>query len=176
MNEEVIKWGKKQPKEGLTYDQIVFLLLKQTAKVVRDTSQTLENKPDADEQCELSKVEDELFYFFAFALDYWWQDSHTREQNRTFGEIFSAHLDILFGGDTQGRAMWDALHERFTAYGQIVNEQQSDSAKLLGLGMKLSEYCEIPITALVLTPHLFTLAQKLVYSVSPSEADKRRCK
>ena len=172
MNQEAMKWGDKQLQEGLTYDQVVLLLFTQASGVVKDTMKTFKNEIAADEQSKLPKVEDELFYFLAFALDYWWQDSHTQEQNRTFGRVFSARLDILFGGDTKGRAMWGALQERFTAYGQIVNEQKGDSVKLLGLGMKLSEYCEIP-SALLLAPRLFTGALESVSLVSASKADKR---
>lgn len=160
-------WHKKQPKRRLTdaeYEDIVLFLLKRTMEVTQDTAETLENQIDADEQSKLPKVEEELCYFFMFALNYWWQKdpSHTPEQNRIFGQTFGATWAALGGAD-EGSAQLDTLQERFIAYGQIVNEHKSDSAKFLNFGAKLSQYCDLPSPLfLVVTPSLFTKALELV--------------
>jgi hypothetical protein len=118
---------------------MAIFFLKQTSEIVTSTSQTLEEQLDANQQSKLTKAQEELFYFFVFAIDYWWQmsPSYTQEQKRIFEKIFSTHLQILCGDDAQGQAMWNTLQERFIAYGQIVNEQKGDSAKIMGFGMKL---------------------------------------
>ena len=167
---------KKQMKKGLTWEQVVTLLIEKSCEVVQNTCQTLKNQLDANEQSKLPKVDEELFYFFVFAIDYWWQKDHyyTQEQKSIFEKLFSTHLDILCGDDDKGRAMWDTLQERFIAYGQIVNEQSSDSAKLVGFGMKLSEYCEIHNAFLpLIVPDLFMTALELV---SMFKDDKRKSK
>lgn len=171
---EAMKWGKKEMKKGLTWEQVVTLLIKKTCEVVQNTCQDLKNQLDADEQSKLPKVDVELFYFFVFAIDYLWQKDlyYTQEQKSIFEKLFSAHLDILCGDDEQGQAMWDTLQERFIAYGQIVNEQRSESAKLMGFGMKLSEYCEINnAILLLLVPDLLMKALELV-SVFKDRGDK----
>ncbi|MBE9482991.1 MAG: hypothetical protein IMY88_04850 [Chloroflexi bacterium] len=71
MNEEAVELGKKQLQEGLTYDQAVFLFLKQTSGVVEDTVQIFKDEKDefgAVEQSKLPKVEEELHYFFCSHL------------------------------------------------------------------------------------------------------------
>lgn len=171
-----MEWGKKQMKKGLTWEQVVTLLIKKSCEVVQNTCQTLENQLDADEQSKLPKVDEELFYIFVFAIDYWWQKDcyYTQEQKSIFEKLFSTHLNILCGDDEKGRAMWDTLQERFIAYGQITNEQSSDSAKLLGFGMKLSEYCGIHNAFLpLIVPDLFMTALELV---SIFKDDKRKSK
>ena len=173
-NGKAMRWFRRQGKKGLTYDQMAVFLLKQAAEVITSTSQTLKEQFDAGEQSKLPKIRDELLYFFVFALDYWRQKdpSRTQEQNRTFGRIFGTHLNAMFGDDLEGQAMWDTLQERFIAYGEIVNERKGDSAKFMGFGMKLSEYCEIanPVL-LLLAPKLFTEALQVV---SAMEAQNRR--
>ena len=171
-----MEWGKKKMKKGLTWEQIVTLLIEKSCEVVQNTCQTLKNQLDADEQSKLPKVDKELFYFVVFAIDYWWQKDlyYTQEQKSIFEKLWSTHLDILCGDDEKGRAMWDTLQERFIAYGQIVNEQKADDTKLLGFGMKLSEYCEIHNDLLLfLGPDLFMTALKLV---SVFKDDKRESK
>ena len=172
VNGKTMRWFKRQPKKELTYDQMTVFLLKQASEVVTSTSQVLKEQLDTGEQSKLPKTEDELFYFFVFALDYWRQKDHSRtqEQNRTFGRILGTHLNAMFGDDPEGQAMWDTLQERVIAYGEIVNERKGDSAKFLGFGMKLSEYCEIASPLfLLLVPDLFTKALELV---SGLKADK----
>ena len=179
MNEEAVELGKKQLQEGLTYDQAVFLFLKQTSGVVEDTVQIFKDEKDefgAVEQSKLPKVEEELHYFFLFALDYWWQksSSYTQEQKHILEKVLFYHLDIGFGDDAQGRAAWDTLQERFIVYGRIVNEQKDDSAKLFDFGMKVSEYCGIPyLHFAILVPNLFTTAMKTVFVL---KGDKGRSK
>lgn len=177
MNEEAVDFGKEQLQEGLTYDQVVFLFLKQTSEVVEDYVQILKTDEfHVVEQSKLPKAEEELHYFFLFALDYWWQKSfsYTQEQKHILEKVLFYHLDIGFGDDAKGRAAWDTLQERFIAYGRIVNEQKDDSAKLFNFGMKVSEYCGIPYLFFdILVPNLFITAMK---TVSVLKGDKRRSK
>ena len=166
--------ANEQPKERLTHDEMVFTLLTAATTIVKDTSQTLANGLSPDQQSELPKLEWELYYFFVFALDYWWQQGHTQEQKRIFGKVLSSHLDIFFGQDTWGQARWDALQERLIAYGEIANEQKDDSAKLHSFAVKLSEYCGVGwFHFAVLAPSLFKTA---LDTVSVLEADKERLK
>ncbi|MFC1927646.1 hypothetical protein ACFLW7_03620 [Chloroflexota bacterium] len=145
MSEEIVKLGKKQLQKGLTYNQVVILFFSQTSAVVRDTIEMFRGELTADEQLRLPGAEEELLYFFLFALDYWWQmnPSYTQEQKRIFDEVFGYHLQGWCGDDAQGRARWENLQERLTAYGGIVNGQTDDSVKLFNLGKKLSDYCGI---------------------------------
>jgi len=162
-----VKWFKRQPKEGFSYDQVVSLLIKLTGDVVKDTSQTLEKHLNAAERSKLPKVQEELFFFFVFALDYWWQieRAHTQDEKRIWGEIFGAHLRILLGGDPEGLAMFDTLQQRLIAYAEIVTEAKGDTAMFTGFGMKLSEFCGMPnVLFLVLAPELFTKALEAVLS------------
>jgi hypothetical protein len=176
MNEEAVKLGKQQLQEGLTYDQVVYLFVEQTDGAVKDAMQTFKREFDAVEQSKLPKVEEELHYFFLFALDYWWQNSlsYPQEQKRILEKVLFHHLDTGFGDDAQGQAAWNALQERFIAYGQIVNEQKDDSAKLHNFAKKLSEYCVIGyLYFAILVPSLFKTA---LDTVSVLKTDKRRSK
>jgi len=174
MNEEAVDFGKKQLQEGLTYDQVVYLFAEQTDGVVKDTMQTFKREFDAVEQSKLPKVEEELHYFFLFALDYWWQKSpsYTQEQKRILEKVLFYHLDIGFGDDAEGQTAWNALQKRFIAYGQIVNEQKDYSVILHEFAKRLSEYCEIGyLYFAILVPSLFKTA---LDTVSVLKADKRR--
>jgi len=174
MSEEIVKLGKKQLQKGLTYDQIVYLFIEQTDGVVKDAMQTFRRKLGVVEQSKLPKMEEELHYFFLFALDYWWQKSfhYTQEQKDMLERVFFYHLGTGFGDDAQGQAAWNALQERFIAYGEIVNERVDDSAKLHGFAGKLSEYCGIGyLHFAILAPSLFKTAMD---TVSVLKTDKRR--
>lgn len=148
-----MKWFKRQHQEAGSPEGFTLFLLKITHDIVKDTSQTLKKHLNAGEHSKLPKVEEELFYFFVFALDYWIQTStaRTQEERRILRQAFHAHLANI--------ATLDTLQERFTAYGQIVNETKGDNAKFTGFGMKLSEFCDMPNALfLVLAPDLFTKA------------------
>jgi len=176
MDEEIAKLGKKQLQQGLTYDQAVYLFIEQTSGVVKDAVQILKRELDAIEESELSKMEEELGYFFLFALDYWWQMDypHTKEQKRTLDKVFGYHLERCCGDDVQGQAMWDALQERFIAYSGIVNEQTDDSAKLHSFAKKLSEYSGVGyLHFAILVPSLFKTA---LDTISVLKSDKGRSK
>ena len=158
-------WGTKNEKMGLSYDQLVMLILKKAGEVVKDSVKSIRNEIGGAEKKKLTRVENELFYFFVFAIDYWWQNGfrYTKDQKSIFEKIFGTHLDITCGDDADGRAMWDALQERFMTYGQIVNEERGDYAKLWDFGMKVSEYCEIQSATLHFSvPELFRKAMVLV--------------
>lgn len=163
-----MKWFKRQPKEGFSIDQVVISLIKLSGDVVKDTSRDLEKRLGAQDRAKLPKVQEEVCFFFLFALDYWWQTScaHTREEKRIWGGIFGTHLRILFGGDPAGLAMWDTFQQRNISYGQIVNEEKGDNAKFFGFGRQLSEFCGMPGDPflLVLAPGLFTQALAAVSS------------
>jgi hypothetical protein len=166
-NEEAAKLGRKQLQEGLTYDQVVYLFIEQTDGVVKDTMQIFKHEFDAVEQSRLLKMEEELHYFFLFALDYWWQKdpSYTQEQKRVLEKVLFYHLDIGFSDDAEGRAAWNALQERFIAYGQTTNklEQKDYSAMLHDFANKLSEYCGVGyLHFATLAPSLFTTALQTV--------------
>ena len=158
-------WGTKDEKMGLTYDQVVMLILKEAGEVVKDSMKAIRDELGGAEEQKLKRVENELFYFFVFAIDYWWQNEfrYTKEQKSIFGKIFSTHLDILCGDEADGRAMWDDLQERFMTYGQIVNAESGDSGKQWRFGVKVSEYCGIKSgTLFFLVPELFRMAMVLV--------------
>ena len=165
-------WGTKNEKMGLTYDQLAMLILKEAGEAVKDSMEAMRDELVSDEEPKVTRVQNELFYFFVFGIDYWWQNDfrYTKEQKSIFEKIFSTHLDIMCGDDEDGRAMWETLQERFIAYGQIVNEEKSDSGKLVGFGIKLSEYCEIKSGTLVLlVPEIFMKAFKLVSAFKVKE-------
>ena len=63
--------------------------------------------------------------------------------------------------------MLSALQERLNEYGQTINEDQSDQDKFLGLGIKLSEFCDLPGNPylLVLAADFFTSAMDAVYRI-----------
>ena len=176
MSEEAIELGKKQLQKGLTYDQVVYLFAEQTDGVVRDTTQTFKREFGDVEQSKLPGMEEELHYFFWFALDYWWQQSfsYTQDQKDILKRVLFYHLSAGFGDDAQGQAVWNALQERFIAYGEIVNEQKDDSAKLHSFAVKLAEYCGVGwLHFAILAPSLFKTA---LDTVSVLEADKERLK
>ena len=161
MSEEIVKLGKKQLQKGLTYDQVAYLFAEQTDGVVKDSMRTFKREFDDVEQSKLPKMEEELHYFFLFALDYWWQKSpsYTQGQKRILEKVLFHHLDAGFGDDAKGQAAWNALQERFIAYGQIANEPKDDSAKLHGFAEKLSEYSGVGyLHFAILVPSLFKTA------------------
>ena len=154
-----MKWFKRQHQEAVSPEPFTGILLKMTVDVVKDTSQTLEKHLNAAERSKLPKVEEELLFFFMFALDYWIQAStaRTQEERHILRQAFHAHLANIAGGGHRRQAKPDTFQERFTAYGRIVNETKDDKAKFLGFGMKLSEFCGMSQALfLVLAPDLFT--------------------
>jgi len=182
MNEEAMKWSEEQLQEGLTYGEVAFSFVEQTFGIVEDTMQIFRDKNedewDAVERSKLPKVEEELHYFFLFALVYWWQKSpsYTQEQKHILEKVLFHHIDIGLGDDAQGRAAWDTLQERFIAYGQTANdlEQKDYSAMLHDFAKKLSEHCGIGyLSSAILVPSLFTTALR---TVSVLKADRRRSK
>jgi hypothetical protein len=175
MSEEAVKLGKKQLQKGLTYDQTVYLFIKQTDEVVKDAMRGVDDV-HAVEESRLPRVEEELQHFFLFALDYWWQKSpsHTQEQKRNLEKVLFHHLETGFGNDAEGQAAWDTLRERIIAYGQTANEleQKDYSAMLHVFAGKLSEYCGVAyLHFAILVPSLFKTA---LDTVSVLKADKRR--
>jgi len=178
MDEEAVELGKKQLREGLTYDQVVYLFVEQTGGAVRDALEVLKHEFKTIEESVLPKTEEELHYFFLFALVYWWQKNHyyTQEQKRNLENVLIYHLEMGFGDDALGQAAWDTLQNRFIAYGQIANEleQKDYSAMLHSFASKLSEYCEIGYLSLaILAPNLFKTAMD---TVSVLKGDKRESK
>ncbi len=148
-----MKWFKRQHQEAGSPEGFTLFLLKITNDIVKDASQTLKKHLSSAEHSKLPKVEEELFYFFVFALDYWIQTStaRTQEERRILRQAFHAHLANIVSLDT--------LQERLIAYAQIVNKEKGDEAKFLGFGMKLSEFCGMPDALfLILAPDLFTKA------------------
>jgi len=169
---DMTTWGTKNEKMGLTYDQVVMLIIKEAGEVVKDSMKAVRDEIGGDEESKLKRVENELFYFFVFAIDYWWQNEfrYTKEQKSIFAKIFSTHLDILCGDEEDGRVMWDVLQARFMAYSSIVNEERGDSDKLWGFGKKVSEYCEIQSANLIfLVTELFGKAMGLVSTFKAEE-------
>lgn len=157
-----MKWFKSQRQEAVGPEAFIAFLLRITCDVVKDASQTLEKHVNAAERSKLPKVEEELLFFFVFALDYWIQTgtARTQEERRILRQAFHAHLAKIAGGGCEEQAELNTYQERFTAYGQIVNETKGDNARFLGFGMKLSEFCGMPNNPflLVLAPDLFTQA------------------
>ena len=149
-----MKWFKRQHQEAGSPEGFTPFLLKITNDIVKDTSQTLKKHLNAGEHSKLPKMEEELFYFFVFALDYWIQTStaRTQEERRILRQAFHAHLANIVSLDT--------LQERLDGYARIVNMKKGDEAKFLGFGMLLSEFCGMTDNPflLVLAPDLFTKA------------------
>lgn len=163
--EAMTTWGMDNEKMGLTYDQVALLVIMEAGEVVKERMKVVPDELESAEEEKLKRVEIELFYFFMFAIDYWWQHrfGYTREQKSKFAKTFSTHLNTLFGDKAGGRAMWDDLQERFMTYGEIVNAQISDSLKRWQFGVKVSEYCEIESGELILLAQdLFKSARVLV--------------
>ena len=148
-----MKWFKKKHQEVITPEAFTLALLKITTDVIKENSKILKEQLDTDEHSKLPKVEEELFYFYVFALDYWFQISpnRTQEEKRIFRQAFIGHLENI--------VTLDILHERLNAYGQTVIENKEEKFKILGLATKLSEFCGIlQLHIMILTPGLFTLA------------------
>ena len=145
-----MKWFKRQHQEVITPEAFAFFLLKITNDNVNGTSRVLKRHLDASDYSKLPRVEEELVYFFVFALEYWWttDSNRTQEERRIVRQAFEAHLANIVD--------MDVLQERLIAYAQIVNEEKGDNAKFFGFGRKLSEYCGMP-----LNPHLLALAPAL---------------
>jgi hypothetical protein len=163
--EAMTTWGMDNEKMGLSYDQVVLMVIMKAGEVVKERMKVVPDELGSAGEEKLKRVEIELFYFFMFAIDYWWQHrfGYTREQKSKFAKIFSTHLNILFGDRAGGRAMWDDLQERFMTYGEIANAQITDSVRLWQFGAKVSEYCGIESGELILfAPELFKSARVLV--------------
>lgn len=153
-----MKWFKRQDKQEFSPEALTFFLIKLTGDTVKATSQTLREHLNTEEQSKLTKIQNELFYFFVFALDYHWTtvSAFTQEEKRIFREAFDAHLENIVSLDT--------LQERFTAYAQIAIEEEGSPVMFLEFGSKLSEFCGMPgLTLLVLLPgQLFKAAAESV--------------
>jgi len=153
-----MNWFKSKDQEVVITPEVFSLfLLKIQTDAIKDTSQTLEKHLNAAEHSKLPKVEEELLYFFVFALEYWWttDSNRTQEERRIVRQAFEAHLANIYTLDEM-----DTLQERLITYAQIVNEEKGDNAKFFGFGRKLSEFCGVPLDPylLVLAPDLFTKA------------------
>ena len=152
-----MKWLKRLHQEAVSPEFFTGFLIKITCDIVKDARQTLEKYLNAAERSKLPKVEEELLYFFVFALEYWWttDSNRTHEERRIVRQAFEAHLANIYTLDEM-----DTLQERLITYAQIVNEEKGDNAKFFGFGRKLSEFCGMPLDPylLVLAPDLFTKA------------------
>ena len=160
-----MKWFKSQSGSEGSSDDAVLALLKISVDTVDSASRDLAERLDMHEQHQLSKMQNELMLFFDFALDYWIQMSvHSQKEQHTIREALSYHWGEAARGRNEGQAILGTLQERFNMYGKIVNEEKDDTAKFLGFGRKLSEFCDMPghPYLLVLAPHLFTVAMKSV--------------
>jgi len=150
---------KKLPnKQAFSPEAFSLFLLKLTVDTVKATSQTLRKHLDAHDRSKLPKVEEELVFFFVFALDYHWTtlSTFTQEEKRIFREAFAAHLENIVS--------LDALQERLTAYAQIAIEKEGSPVMFLDFGIKLSEFCGMPgLTLLLVLPgQLFKAAAESV--------------
>jgi hypothetical protein len=158
-----MNWFKKKHREVITPEVFGFFLLKITHDNVNSTSRVLKRHLDASEHSKLPKVEEELVYFFVFALEYWWatDSNRTQEERRIVRQAFEAHLSNLVN--------MDVLQERLITYTQIANEEKGDDAKFLGFGRKLSEYCVMPLDPrlLALAPALFADALRYLGTLQP---------
>jgi len=145
--------------EEMTPEAFAFSLLTLTSDVVSDNSQALKEHLNVIKQSsKLPRVEEELFFFFVFALDYWLAmgSRYTKEEKDIVRQAFYAHLANILSLNT--------MQERLITYAQIVNEEKGDEAKFFGFGSKLSKLCGMPGNPhlLVLAPHLFTEALQLL--------------
>ena len=150
---------------GENLNDAVLAILKISVDTVDSVSRDLQERLDMHEQHQLSKMQNELMLFFDFALDYWIQMSvHSQKEQHAIREALSYHWLEAAGGRNEGQAMLDTLQERFNNYSKVVNEEKDDTAKFLGFGKKLSEFCGMTghPYLLVLAPHLFTVAMESV--------------
>jgi len=157
-----------KPKKKITPDEVAVLFLMFSHDIVMNARQDLETRLVVQKRSELDKVAEELMFFCFFALDYWISNHiSARKERRTVREALSNHWRQMLGCDDKGQTMLRALQERLKDYGQTVNEEQSDQAKFLGLGIKLSEFCGFPGNPylLVLAPDFFTAAMDAVYKI-----------
>lgn len=153
-----MKSFKRQHQEAVSPEAFTLFLLRLTHDTVKDTSQALRKHLDAQHRPKLPKVEEELFLFFVFALDYHWTtlSAFTQEEKRIFREAFAVHLENIVSLDTS--------QERLTAYAQIAIEKEGSPVMFLDFGRKLSEFCGMPgLTLLLLLPgELFKAAAESV--------------
>jgi hypothetical protein len=165
-----MNWFKRQHQEVITPEAFTLFLLKIADDSVKDTIQFLEEDElfqdnpilaIGTEHSKLPKVEDELMFFYYFALDYWIQKSvRTQEERDALSEALRTHWENIFGGH-EGQAVLDTLQDRLVAYGQIVNEKQDDTFKLVGFAKKFSEFCGVGgfFVVVPVVPELFLKAQ-----------------
>ena len=158
----------RKPKKELTPNKVALLLLRLSLDLVTGARQNLETNLNVKKQSQLQKVEEELTFFCWFAVDYWISnDVAVEQERREIREALSYHWRKVAGGDEEVQPMQHTLYDRLNAYGQIVNENESDQAVLFGLARKLSELCCLPGNPylLVLAPDLFTGAMEGVTGV-----------
>jgi len=146
-----LKWFKRQHQESVTAEALTVFLLKQTLNIVKDASQTLREDPDTHH---LSKpeVEEELVFFFVFALDYYWttQPTRTRQEQRIFREAFLVHFRNV--------GKLHTFEERLITYGQIATEKKSINDMLWAITLKLCGFCGVSSDfsiLMILVPDLF---------------------
>lgn len=159
-----MNWFKRKHQEVVPPETFALFLLKITQDTVNDTCQTLKKHLDASEHSKFPKVQEELIYFFVFALDYWWaqESKRTLEERQIVRQAFADHLANIVNIDT--------LHERLIAYAKIANEEQGDNAMFFGFGKELSRYCGMPqirLHLLALAPALFTEALEYLGTLKP---------
>ena len=157
-----MSWFKKEHQKVITPQAFANILLRLTVDNVKDARQTFQKHLNSNERrsSKLIKVNEELAFFFVFALDYWWtMDSRrSREERDIVRQIFVTNMAEFVS--------LEMLQERLIAYAQIINEVKGDNAKFTGFGMKLSEFCGMPHAFfLVLAPALFTKAGESLESL-----------
>ncbi len=160
-------WGK----QAVSPEAFSLLLLNLTSVAVKETSKNLRKYLDAHERSKLKRVEDELFLFYLFLLDYWWSTNskRTQEEVRIVRQALAAHLAKSVSLDT--------FQERLTAYAQIVTEEKDETTISLPLGRKLCEFCGMT-NAFLLTsvPSLYTMALLTISELKPVQIETGKVK
>lgn len=155
-------------KEKLTPDEVVALLFRFSQGLVMGARQDTLPRLGVQIRSQLDKITDELLFFCFFALDYWVSDFISeRKERETIREALYYHWREMLISDNKGvdhAVDFARTTERLKEYAQIVNEDQSDEAKFLRLGKKLSEFCGLggnPFS-LLLAADFFTSAMDIV--------------
>jgi len=161
--------------KGIDFRDILIYFVHCTNEFVKQTSQNMEKHFDAADRSKLPKVEEELRFLFASALDFWWRyrNVHTKEDRLSWEELFNLFTGLLFSSYCKEEEellenITIQFLERYNSYVKIIYENKGDKAKYAAFGMKLSEYCDIPnVHFLVIIPSLFTIALETVSKLKP---------
>ena len=153
-------------RQKVNSDDLVTMLLGSTINTIEVAVEGVRDALDDLQQAQVEKLEDELTYFYWFALDYWLLSSATvAEERDELKEVLREHLRKAARNYSSEQSVLETLEKRLITYDEILNEKTADDLMFIYFHKKLSEYTGIsnPILLPVVT-QLFSAACNLVRS------------